>query len=127
MIRKPARPRGLIPLHRDDVRDDPVALVAHRLHSRFPGEPVRTLEALAMAEANRLAARATGVRAQVPPAPREDRAYAACRRIARRALSGALEDPVGEATRYHRETASPLWARDLPPLAEIRGFLFYAG
>ena len=127
MTRKPARPRGLIPLHRDTESDDPVALVAHRLHSRFPGEPVRTLEALAMAEANRLAARAPRTRAQVPPAPRDDRAYAACRRIARRALSGALEDPVGEATRYHREDASPLWARDLPPLAEVGGFLFYAG
>lgn len=48
-----------------------------------------------------------------------------CLRIARRALSGCLEDPTDGATHYHNENVNPPWARGKPACAEIGRHLFY--
>jgi spore germination cell wall hydrolase CwlJ-like protein len=49
----------------------------------------------------------------------------ACRRIAARALAGALPDPTGAATHYHAEELLPRWALGLTPTAELSGLVFY--
>ena len=50
---------------------------------------------------------------------------AAFRRIARRALSGTLNDPTGGATAFHHIDASPEWSVDLLPITVFGSFLFY--
>ena len=52
-------------------------------------------------------------------------AFAACRRIAARALAGALPDPTRGATHYHAEDALPRWALGLVPTAALGGLVFY--
>jgi spore germination cell wall hydrolase CwlJ-like protein len=52
-------------------------------------------------------------------------AFAACRRIAARALAGALADPTRGATHYHAEDALPRWALGLVPTAAVGGLVFY--
>ncbi|MBR0670389.1 cell wall hydrolase [Neoroseomonas soli] len=54
-----------------------------------------------------------------------DAALAICRRIAARALTGALPDPTGGATHVHDATVLPGWALGRPAAAEIGGFCFY--
>lgn len=104
--------------------DDTATRLAARLWRDHGGSPVRALEALAGALANRV--RADGADAAGLPWPGDGgRVPAAYRRIARRALSGALGDPVGAATRFHRDGASPPWAVTRLPVAEVGGFLFY--
>ncbi|HEV7267810.1 MAG TPA: cell wall hydrolase [Falsiroseomonas sp.] len=49
----------------------------------------------------------------------------ACRRIAARALAGALPDPTGGATHYHAADALPRWALGQTPTAELGGLVFY--
>jgi spore germination cell wall hydrolase CwlJ-like protein len=49
----------------------------------------------------------------------------ACRRIAARALAGALPDPTGGATHYHAAEALPRWALGRTPTAELGGLVFY--
>lgn len=49
----------------------------------------------------------------------------ACRRIAARALAGALADPSGAATHYHAEDVLPRWALGVTPTAELGGLVFY--
>jgi spore germination cell wall hydrolase CwlJ-like protein len=56
----------------------------------------------------------------------ENRAFQSCIRIARRAASGALDDPTGGATHYHNKSVNPPWARTKAPTAEIGNHLFYA-
>lgn len=46
-------------------------------------------------------------------------------RIARRALSGALEDHSHGANRFHRAGDLPDWARENRPVAHVGEFLFY--
>lgn len=48
-----------------------------------------------------------------------------CRRIAARALAGALPDPTWGATHYHAEQALPRWALGVTPTAELGGLVFY--
>jgi hypothetical protein len=55
-----------------------------------------------------------------------DPMHAVCRRIARRALAGALADPTRGATRYHRADREPEWAGALSPCAHIGNLLFYS-
>ena len=55
-----------------------------------------------------------------------DPVFAVCRRIARRAMEGTLDDPTGGATRYHAEDAGPDWSQGRSPSAAIGGLLFYA-
>jgi len=49
----------------------------------------------------------------------------ACRRIAARALAGALPDPTGGATHYHDAERLPRWALGRVPNAELGGLVFY--
>jgi spore germination cell wall hydrolase CwlJ-like protein len=54
-----------------------------------------------------------------------DPAFAVCRRIAARALAGALPDGTGGATHYHGVERLPRWAIGLVPVAERGGVVFY--
>ena len=58
-------------------------------------------------------------------APSADPAFAVCRRIAARALCGALADPTGGATHWHPADRLPGWAVAREALAEIGGLVFY--
>ncbi len=58
---------------------------------------------------------------EMPPAEE----LAPCRRVAARALAGALPDPTGGATHYHDAGALPRWALGQVPAAEIGGLVFY--
>ena len=64
-------------------------------------------------------------RREVAPPPSEDPIFASCRRIAQRAVSGALADPTGGAVRFHRLGARPPWAAAREPGPLIGCFLFY--
>jgi len=57
--------------------------------------------------------------------PAADPAMAVCRRIAARALSGALADPTGGATHWHAADQLPAWAVAREAAAEIGGLVFY--
>ncbi|MBR0679673.1 cell wall hydrolase [Roseomonas eburnea] len=59
---------------------------------------------------------------EVPPG---DAALAICRRVAARALAGALRDPTGGATHFHDAAGLPVWALGRPAVAEIGGLCFY--
>lgn len=54
-----------------------------------------------------------------------DPALAVCRRVAARALSGALRDMTGNALHWHDETRQPAWALGRMPSAEFGGLSFY--
>ena len=56
-----------------------------------------------------------------PAAP----ALAMCRRVAARALSGALPDPTGGATHWHPADQLPGWAIAREASAEIAGLVLY--
>jgi spore germination cell wall hydrolase CwlJ-like protein len=49
----------------------------------------------------------------------------ACRRVAARALAGALPDPTGGATHYHADTLLPRWALGRVATVELGGLVFY--
>lgn len=55
----------------------------------------------------------------------DDPAFAACQRIARRAVAGQLADPTGGATRVHRAGENPDWAQGRSACAEFGTLLFY--
>ncbi len=55
----------------------------------------------------------------------EDPTFAICRRIAARALAGALPDATRGATHYHAADALPRWAIGQVPTAEAGGLVFY--
>jgi len=61
-------------------------------------------------------------RTDPPPA---DAALAMCRRIAARALAGALADPTGGATHWHGPEHLPAWALTREAECEIGGLVFY--
>lgn len=48
-----------------------------------------------------------------------------CRRVALRALAGALPDPTGGATHMHADDSQPSWSIGRTPVAEIGGLIFY--
>ena len=48
-----------------------------------------------------------------------------CVRIARRAVSGCLQDVTNGATHYHTSAVMPPWSRGRPVCAEIGRHLFY--
>jgi spore germination cell wall hydrolase CwlJ-like protein len=56
---------------------------------------------------------------------KDNRNFQSCLRIARRALAGTLKDPTSGATHYHEKSASPPWAKDRTPPAEIGNHKFY--
>ena len=49
----------------------------------------------------------------------------ACRRVAARAIAGALPDPTDGATHYHDALELPRWALGRTPTAELGGLVFY--
>ncbi|MBC8267610.1 MAG: cell wall hydrolase [Rhodospirillaceae bacterium] len=55
----------------------------------------------------------------------ENRVFQSCIRIARRAASGAIDDPTRGATHYHSKSVNPPWSRAKAPTAEIGNHLFY--
>lgn len=55
----------------------------------------------------------------------EDSRLGICRRVAARAIAGALPDPTGGATHWHDAEALPGWALGRVPTAEIGGLVFY--
>ena len=55
----------------------------------------------------------------------EDASLAMCRRIATRAVAGALPDPTAGATHWHAAEVLPGWALGQVPTAEIGGLVFY--
>lgn len=59
------------------------------------------------------------------PAMLESPAFEAARRIAARALAGALADPTRGATHYHGIERLPRWALGLVPNATLGGLAFY--
>jgi len=54
-----------------------------------------------------------------------DKLFDCCRRIARRAVNGVLEDKTRSATHYHAQGVFPSWARGKAPSVEIGHHLFY--
>ena len=63
--------------------------------------------------------------ARLTAPPPGDPALAVCRRVAARALSGALTDPTRGAAHWHPEERLPGWAVAREPVAEISGLAFY--
>ena len=57
--------------------------------------------------------------------PPGDPALAVCRRVAARALAGALADPTRGATHWHPAESLPAWAVAREAAAEIAGLVFY--
>jgi len=53
------------------------------------------------------------------------RVFDTCIRIARRAVSGCLQDSTKGATHYHTKTVTPPWSRGKPVCAEIGRHQFY--
>jgi len=51
--------------------------------------------------------------------------FDSCVRIARRAVSGCLEDVTKGATHYHTKAVMPVWSRGRPVSAELGRHLFY--
>ncbi|MBF0246777.1 MAG: cell wall hydrolase [Alphaproteobacteria bacterium] len=54
-----------------------------------------------------------------------NRVFDTCVRIAKRALSGCIDDPTGGATHYHTRHVNPPWAVGRPASFEIGRHLFY--
>ena len=53
------------------------------------------------------------------------RVFDTCVRIAKRAVSGCLEDITKGATHYHTTSVTPVWSRGRGVCAEIGRHLFY--
>ncbi len=53
------------------------------------------------------------------------RVFDTCLRIARRAISGSIEDMTRGATHYHTSSVNPPWSKGRPACAEIGHHLFY--
>lgn len=137
----------------DAIRSDPVEVLARTLYGEARGEPVRGKEAVAAVIMNRVRkAEARGGwwwgddvigvclkpwqfscwnpgdpnRARILAVTADNKTFATCLRIARRAIAGGLDDPTGGATHYHNRSVHPPWAWNHAPSAEIGGHLFYA-
>lgn len=53
------------------------------------------------------------------------RVFDTCVRIAKRAVSGCLQDMTKGATHYHTKAAMPVWSRGRPVCAELGRHQFY--
>lgn len=127
-------------------------MLARTIYGEARGEPVRGQEAVAAVVINRVArARARGGwwwggdpvavclkpwqfscwnpgdpnLAAIAGASESDPVFAICKRIALRAIKGALQDPTKGATHYHAKGMLPPWARGHAPSAAIGRHLFY--
>jgi N-acetylmuramoyl-L-alanine amidase len=131
---------------------DAVSLLALFLYAQAGEESVRTREALAATIANQVKGLLSERAASMPnslgscslraglfvecldrlgsteatPPPTDEPTFASCWRIAKRAISGALQDPTGGAARFHELGSSPAWAAGLTPSAWIGSYLFYS-
>jgi hypothetical protein len=65
------------------------------------------------------------IAAMLPMIPAANTAFRTAQRIASNALAGTLVDPVRGATRYHRLSEAPAWARGKTPCARVGIFIFY--
>ena len=118
------RPK-LLPTQPIPFRDLPPerkrAALALKLHARRAASTRAALERIAPLE---LAALESGEAPPPAAAPLpDDRRFALCKRIARRALAGEL--PAPEGLRCHGLWAAPRWAKGLRLLAERDGLVFY--
>lgn len=129
-----------------------VEVLARTLYGEARGEPVRGQEAVACVIVNRVrrAQRQGGCwwggtveevclkpqqfscwnegdpnREKILAVQAGDQTFDACVRIARRAVSGALEDITQGATHYHTRESTPAWSRGRPVCAVIGRHLFY--
>lgn len=59
---------------------------------------------------------------QAPPTNND---WITARKIAYGIISGAISNPVGEATHYHAARVKPKWAKKLEPVAKIGQHIFY--
>lgn len=64
-------------------------------------------------------------RSKIERADENDREFASCLRIARRAIQGALADPTRGATHYHAQVVAPPWAAGREPSAVIGRHRFF--
>lgn len=130
-----------------------VDILARTLYGEARGETVRGKEAVAAVVINRVRrARAAGGywwgdsvaavclkrwqfscwnegdpnRKKIEAVTADNKVFASCLRIARRAVAGVLADPTGGATHYHTDVVRPPWARGRAPSAVIGAHLFYA-
>lgn len=55
----------------------------------------------------------------------DDRAFAMCQRVARRAVNNVLTDNTMGATHYHNDSVSPSWTRHQSPTTRIGNHTFY--
>lgn len=55
----------------------------------------------------------------------DNKIFAMCRRIARRAMQGFLEDNTFGADHYHAASITPAWTEDRLPTAQIGNHIFY--
>jgi hypothetical protein len=95
--------------------------LAGLISARHRGESRSVLKALIAAARNAGNVPPEGVTRADP----RDSVYRLCRRIAMRMATGALDDPTGGATRWHRRWNYPRWARGRAPVFEAGDFLFY--
>lgn len=134
------------------ARDAAVDILARTLYGEARGEPVRGKEAVAAVVLNRVRrARERGGywwggtvpevclknwqfscwnrddpnREKILAVAADNRNFAACLRIARRAIAGVLGDPTDGATHYHADGSAPLWAAGRQPSAVIGRHSFY--
>lgn len=135
------------------VASDPaVDILARTLYGEARGELVRGKEAIAAVIMNRVRrARERGGywwgattvevcrkpwqfscwndgdpnREKIQTVNRDNRNFASCLRIARRAIGGTYADPTFGATHYHAKNMLPPWARGRKPSAEIGNHKFY--
>jgi hypothetical protein len=142
---------GILPETAAD--DAAIDTLARTLWGEAAGEPVRVKEALAAVVLNRVREarsqfgrdgwgttvveaclapdhfacwrRSPDARRALMRVPDTDPAFTVCRRIAARAVRGALCDPTHGATHYHRLGEIPWWRRDLEPTAVIGRRRFY--
>lgn len=97
-----------------------------RLAARHPlGATLRGMEIVAAMTVRRARAEGAEVAAFCPPAD-DALPDPIARRIAARALAGAVSEPTRGATRAHALGDLPDWAFGRAPVAEWSGWMFYA-
>lgn len=148
-----ANPMDALTGWRPAARDAAVDILARTLYGEARGEPVRGKEAVAAVIMNRVRrARERGGywwgstvpevclkrwqfscwnendpnREKILAVTPDNRNFAACLRIAKRAVAGVLADPTDGATHYHTEGCAPLWAVGRQPSAVIGRHSFYS-
>lgn len=137
---------------RPAVEEGAVEILARTIYGEARGEPVRAKEAMANVVMNRVrrGRRPGGYwwgdtvatvcyrpgqfpcwdegsrnRQKIQSVTKENRVFASCLRIARRAVAGTLEDITFGSTHYHAKSVNPPWSCRRGARVEIGKFLFY--